>query len=143
MLEYRSAPTADIPALTLYAILRLRVDVFVVEQECAYPELDGRDVEPTAVQLWAEDAGEVAATLRLLTDGADRRIGRVATAASARGHGVAAELMRRALAQCEGSVVRLDAQAHLAHWYARFGFEPDGPEFDEDGIPHVPMIRTA
>ncbi|WP_203135776.1 GNAT family N-acetyltransferase [Microbacterium sp. JZ31] len=143
MLEYRSAPTADLPPLVLYAILRLRVDVFVVEQECAYPELDGRDVEPTAVQLWAEDAGDVVATLRLLTDGPDRRIGRVATAASARGRGLAAELMRRALTQCGASTVRLDAQSHLAHWYARFGFAPEGPEFLEDGIPHVPMIRTA
>ncbi|WP_309068264.1 GNAT family N-acetyltransferase [Microbacterium sp.] len=143
MTDYRSAHTADIPPLVLYAILRLRVDVFVVEQECAYPELDGRDIEPTAVQLWAEEAGEVIATLRLLTDGPDRRIGRVATAARARGRGVAADLMQRALAECEGAVVRLDAQAHLAGWYARFGFAPDGPEFLEDGIPHVPMIRVA
>lgn len=143
MLEYHSARTADLPALTLYAILRLRVDVFVVEQECAYPELDGRDVEPTAIQFWATDGTEVAATLRLLTDGPDRRIGRVATAVSARGKGVAAELMRRALDLCEGQTVRLDAQAHLAGWYARFGFATDGPEFLEDGIPHVPMIRTA
>ncbi|WP_345752918.1 GNAT family N-acetyltransferase [Microbacterium rhizophilus] len=143
MIEYRSARTAGIPPLVLYAILRLRVDVFVVEQQCAYPELDGRDVEPTAVQLWAEDRDEVVATLRLLTDGPDRRIGRVATAAGARGRGVAAELMRRALEQSEGQTVRLDAQAHLAGWYARFGFAADGPEFTEDGIPHVPMIRRA
>jgi ElaA protein len=143
VLEYRAALTADIPPLVLYAILRLRVDVFVVEQECPYPELDGRDVEPGAVQLWAAEAGEVLATLRLLQDGDARRIGRVATAQAARGRGLAAELMRRALERCEGQVVRLDAQSHLAGWYARFGFSPDGPEFVEDGIPHTPMIRTA
>lgn len=143
MLEYHAAATADLSPLTLYAILRLRVDVFVVEQECAYPELDGRDVEPTAVQLWATDGDDVVATLRLLTDGPDRRIGRVATGASARGRGVAAELMRRALDRCGGQTVRLDAQSHLAGWYARFGFAPDGDEFLEDGIPHTPMIRTV
>lgn len=147
MIDYHAAPTADLPPLTLYAILRLRVDVFVVEQECAYPELDGRDAEPTAVQLWAQEDGEVLATLRVLHDpegrGEDRRIGRVATAASARGRGLAGELMRRALAMCEGRTVRLDAQAHLAGWYGRFGFAADGPEFLEDGIPHVPMIRRA
>lgn len=141
MTEYRSAPTAELSPLELYAILRLRVDVFVVEQECAYPELDGRDVEPAAIQYWATDDGEVVATLRLLTDGPDRRIGRVATAVAARGRGIAADLMRGALAACEGQTVRLDAQSHLAHWYARFGFAPDGEEFVEDGIPHTPMIR--
>ncbi|MER7798074.1 GNAT family N-acetyltransferase [Microbacterium sp. NPDC096154] len=147
MIDYRSAPTSDIPPLVLYAILRLRVDVFVVEQECPYPELDGRDVEPTAVQLWALEEDDVVATLRVLHDpqgrGDDRRIGRVATASRARGRGLAAELMRRALTLCEGRTVRLDAQSHLATWYARFGFEVEGPEFIEDGIPHVPMVRSA
>ena len=143
MIEYRSAPTAELSPLELYAILRLRVDVFVVEQECPYPELDGRDVEPGTIQFWAAEGDDVVATLRLLTDGPDRRIGRVATSVAARGRGVAAELMRGALAASEGQTVRLDAQSHLAHWYARFGFAPDGPEFVEDGIPHVPMIRRA
>lgn len=143
MPTFHSAPLAEVPSPTLYDILRLRVDVFVVEQECAYPELDGRDAEPTTRLMWAEEDGAVLATVRLLHDADDRRIGRVATAASARGRGLAAELMRRALAECEGRTVRLDAQAHLAGWYAAFGFAADGPEFLEDGIPHVPMVRAA
>ncbi|WNB84820.1 GNAT family N-acetyltransferase [Cellulomonas sp. ATA003] len=132
--------------LTLYAILRLRVDVFVVEQACAYPELDGRDVEPDAELFWVSDGPDVLATLRLLhdADGA-LRIGRVATAATARSRGVAAQLMRAALGRCgeidPAAPVVLDAQAHLAHWYARFGFAVAGDGFDEDGIPHVPMRR--
>lgn len=146
MPTFHAAALSDIPTLTLYQILRLRVDVFVVEQECPYPELDGRDVEPTAQLLWAEEDGAVIATLRLLYDpegrGGDRRIGRVATAAPARGRGVAAELMRRALAECGGCTVRLDAQAHLSAWYAGFGFAVDGPEYLEDGIPHVPMLSA-
>jgi ElaA protein len=127
----------------LYQLLRLRVDVFVVEQDCPYPELDGRDLEPSALQLWAEDGSEVLATLRLLTDPGDvARIGRVATARSARHAGLAARLMERALDLAVGRRVVLDAQSYLEGWYARFGFVRSGPEFLEDGIPHVPMERT-
>ncbi|MBY0689918.1 GNAT family N-acetyltransferase [Microbacterium marinilacus] len=158
MTSIHAAPVSEIPPLTLYEILRLRVDVFVVEQECPYPELDGRDVEPTALHLWATDGDRVVATVRLLHDpegrGEDRRIGRVATAPDARGRGVAGELMRRALELCAdrpaddtaapaARTVRLDAQSHLSGWYGRFGFTTDGPEFLEDGIPHVPMVRTV
>lgn len=140
-----------LPALdarTLYAILRLRVDVFVVEQAAAYADLDGRDLEPGTELHWAADRPDVVATLRLLRDpdGA-LRIGRVATSARVRSLGVASELMRRALARCTeldpAAPVVLDAQSHLAGWYGRFGFVVDGEEFDEDGIPHVPMRRPA
>jgi ElaA protein len=144
---YRS-DIRGIDPLTLYAILRLRVDVFVVEQSCPYPELDGRDVEPGAELFWAVDGPHVLATLRLLreADGA-LRVGRVATAGAARSLGVASQLMRVALERCveldPSAPVVLDAQAHLARWYARFGFDVTGAEFEEDGIPHVPMRRRA
>src|SRR3954466_4799387 len=85
---------AHFAALTpfeLYGLCRLRVDVFVVEQECPYPELDGRDTEPTTEHLWYEVDGTVAATIRVLDDGATRAIGRVATAAGHRGRGLAAK----------------------------------------------------
>jgi ElaA protein len=140
----REAALADLPPAVLYGLLRLRVDVFVVEQECAYPELDGRDLEPTCVHVWAEVDGAPVATLRVLRDADGRgRIGRVATAREFRGAGVAARLMERALELLEGSDVVLDAQAHLQDWYARFGFVPQGDVFSEDGIPHVTMVRTA
>ncbi|WP_029150755.1 GNAT family N-acetyltransferase [Microbacterium indicum] len=141
--EVRVAPLADVPPTTLYDILRLRVDVFVVEQECAYPELDGRDVEPEARLLWVADEEGVAATARFLRDGDDARIGRVATAARARGRGLAGVLIRSAVDLAGGRTIRLDAQAHLEGWYASFGFAASGPQFLEDGIPHVPMIRAA
>lgn len=141
----RDAPLADLDPATLYAILRLRTDVFVVEQECPYPELDGRDLEPSARQLWIDGPdGTVAATLRLLRDAnGDARIGRVATAVDARGAGLAAQLMTRAIELAGDAEIVLDAQSHLTSWYARFGFAPDGDEFVEDGIPHTPMRRTA
>ena len=139
----RTARFAELTPYEVYALCRLRVDVFVVEQECPYPELDGRDVEPATLHLWAEVDGEVAATIRVLDDGATRAIGRVATARAHRGLGLAAQLVERGIALCEGHPVTLGAQAHLEGWYERFGFRRSGPGYDEDGIPHVPMRREA
>jgi predicted GNAT family N-acyltransferase len=140
-LRLRQARFADLTPFEVYRLCRLRVDVFVVEQECPYPELDGRDVEPATVHLWFESDGEVAATIRVLDDGATRAIGRVATAATARGQGLAARLIEQGIALCEGFPVTLGAQAHLEGWYERFGFRRSGPGYVEDGIPHVPMRR--
>lgn len=136
----------------LYRILWLRVGVFVVEQEAAYPEIDGRDIEPDAELLWIErdgidGGGEVVATLRVLRDPDGLRIGRVATAAHARGAGLAADLMRAAVARCAeidpALPIRLDAQMQLEGWYARFGFARSGEPYREDGIPHIPMRREG
>ncbi len=142
MSEVREGRVAELDPTTLYRILQLRTDVFVVEQQCPYPELDGRDLEPSARQVWIERDGAVLATLRLLVDpdGA-LRIGRVATAKAARGEGLAAALMRRALELAGTGEVVLDAQTYLSDWYARFGFIRDGADFVEDGIAHVPMRR--
>jgi ElaA protein len=138
MSQVRVARFNELDAPTLYALLRLRVDVFVVEQACPYPELDGRDTEPQTQHLWVQDAGTVVAYLRVLEDPAASRIGRVCVALEARGQGVAERLMQEALVRTTGPVV-LDAQSHLANWYARLGFLVDGARFVEDGIPHVPM----
>ena len=140
----RDAATADLDASTLYRILALRVDVFVVEQQCPYPELDGRDLEPGTRQLWIADGDGVLATLRLLRDASgEARIGRVATTPSARGAGLAEQLMRRAIELAESREIVLDAQAYLVDWYARFGFEVAGAEYLDDGIAHVPMRRPV
>ena len=138
-----TATFADLDTETLYALLKLRVDVFVVEQECPYPELDGRDAEPGTRHVWLDEDGEVVAYLRILldADGVDR-IGRVCTAKTARGGGRAGALMRAALDAIGDRPCVLDAQSYLADWYASFGFTPDGPEFIDDGIPHIPMRRV-
>ena len=137
----RRARFAELTPFELYGLCRLRVDVFVVEQECPYPELDGRDAEPTTVHVWFEEDGAVLATIRVLDDGDTRAIGRVATAASARGRGLAARLMEEGIALCGNVPVTLGAQAYLEGWYERFGFRRSGPGYVEDGIPHVPMRR--
>ena len=137
----RRARFAELTPFEVYALCRLRVDVFVVEQQCPYPELDGRDVEPTTVHLWHEVDGAVAATIRVLDDGDSRAIGRVATAAGFRGRGLAAALMAAGIEVCGDVPITLGAQAHLEGWYAQFGFRRSGPGYVEDGIPHVPMRR--
>lgn len=134
-------PFADLAAEQFHRILRLRIDVFVVEQACIYPELDGRDIEAGTRHLWFEFAdGTIGCYLRVLDDGDARRIGRVVTVPAHRGHGLAATLVDAAVERTTGPWV-LDAQSHLADWYVERGFSLAGDEFVEDGIPHVPMRR--
>ncbi|WP_292814925.1 hypothetical protein [Microbacterium sp.] len=115
---YADAPVSDIDPVVLYRMLQLRVEVFVVEQGAAYPELDGRDIEPGARMVWAQVGDEVVATLRVLQDAAGLRIGRVVAAGSVRGTPVASDLMRRGLEVCAQidptASIALDAQSeHL------------------------------
>ena len=141
-IEFRSASFVDLSTRTLYDLLRLRVDVFVVEQECAYPELDGRDVEPGTRHLWLARGGEPVAYLRILAqpEGVER-IGRVLVAKHARGEGLARRLIDEALTVIGNRPCVLHAQAHLTEFYAGHGFAVTGPEYLDDGIMHVPMRR--
>jgi len=137
----------DLPPRTAYDVWRLRQQVFVVEQDCPYPDLDGRDLEPaTRHVVLLEDAHEresVIGTLRVLDDGGWARIGRVVVAPAARGRGLAARLMDEAMGECGDREVRLDAQTGLTAFYEGYGFAVTGPAFDEDGVMHVPMRRPA
>jgi ElaA protein len=144
---------AELDAATLYALLRLRVDVFVVEQACPYPELDGRDLEPTTRHLWLAEAStptssanpaEPLAYLRVLAEAdGTARIGRVCTAVNGRGRGLSRRLMTAALQRVGERPCVLDAQSYLVDFYRSFGFIDAGPEFLEDGIPHIPMRRDG
>lgn len=131
----------DLDARAAYTLWRLRQQVFVVEQASPYPDLDGRDLEPATRHVLAHDGDELVGCLRLLDDGTHARIGRVVVAASARGRGLARDLMDAAMAEVGGREVRLDAQTGLTAFYASYGFEVSGPEFVEDGVAHVPMVR--
>lgn len=138
------AAFAGLSTHTLYALLKLRVDVFVVEQKCAYPELDGRDTEPGTRHIWLETDGTPVAYLRVLSEpGGTARIGRVVVAAAHRGAGLGSRLMAAAMSEVGDRDAVLDAQKEAAALYRRFGFEVIGPEFVEDGIPHLPMRRTT
>jgi ElaA protein len=137
--------SADLEPAMIYALLRLRVEVLVVEQACPYQELDGRDLDATTRHYWLAPDGAIAqpqATLRLLEpDEGQFRIGRICVVRHARGKGGARRLLEAALAEVGDKPCVLDAQSHLAQLYTGFGFVQDGAEFVEDGIPHVPMRR--
>jgi ElaA protein len=128
----------------LYAIIALREQVFVVEQRCVYLDADG--VDPQCRHLWATDGGEIVAYLRLIPPGvkySEAAIGRVIIAQRMRGTGLGRELMRRGLAATGAVPVRLGAQAHLEKFYADLGFRRVSDVYDEDGIPHVEMLRET
>lgn len=136
----------DLSLQQVYAIFAAREAVFVVEQACAYQELDGLDAEAQHLVAWAGD--EVAAYLRVPAPGvrfAEPSIGRVLTAAGFRRNGLARELMTRALAQVDvlyaGQAVRISAQTYLEEFYGAFGFVPVSEMYLEDGIPHIEMLR--
>lgn len=132
----------DLDVRTAYDIWRLRQDVFIIEQACPYPDLDGRDLEPGTRHVVLREAEGLLGCARVLDDGRVWRIGRVVLARSARGRGLANGLMEATLQVCRGRDVVLDAQSPLAGWYATFGFIVSGPEFLDDGIPHLPMRRV-
>jgi ElaA protein len=139
----RCAAFAGLSTTELYRLLQLRCEVFIVEQRSPYPDVDGRDAEPGTRHLWVQDGERVLSALRVVQDGEERSIGRVVTARDARGRGLSARLVREALTLCAGHAVDIGAQTYLEGWYGRFGFVRTGPDYDEDGVMHLPMRRDA
>ena len=137
----------EFSAAELYELLKLRVDVFVVEQNCAYPELDGND--PDCLHLRLLDQGSLLASARLWRPSPEQRprIGRVAVSPAHRGRRLGEALMREAIAECEKAYpnedIELSAQSHLQTFYASLGFAPGSDGYLEDVIPHVDMVRAA
>ncbi len=134
----------------LYQLLRLRVDVFVVEQTCPYPELDGKDQLEEVYQLLGYKDNQLIACARLLEKGISfetASIGRVATNLNHRGNGLGHQLIQTALEYCIqlwGDVdITIGAQSHLEHYYEKHGFEKISEEYLEDDIPHIDMIRRV
>jgi len=140
------AHLAEIAPRTLYLLVKLRQDVFTMEQKATDPDLDGRDLEETTTLLWIEQDGEPAAHARLLDEGdGTLRIGRLAVRARSRRDGLGGLIMRAALDLgreiAPAAEVHIDAQAYLEQWYRGLGFETVGPVFMEAGIEHVAMVR--
>ena len=141
----------DLDAATLHDVLALRSAVFVVEQDCAYQDIDGLDLADGTRHVMGRApwiGGGIAAYARVLAPDGDHptpRIGRVIVSGAARGRQLGRQLMERALATCEehwpGGPVELGAQAHLTGFYGSLGFESVGAPYDEDGIPHQWMRR--
>jgi ElaA protein len=153
---WRCLPWSELDRNTLYALLRLRSEVFVVEQDCAYQDLDDKDEQ--SLHCWLERSaapaakgGQVLAYTRLLPAGVSYKgevsIGRVVTAMDVRRGGWGKALMRRSLdevhAAWPGVPIRISAQQYLEAFYSDFAFTTQGASYLEDGIPHVAMTRPA
>ena len=153
-----AAPLGQLAALDVHQLYKLRVDVFVHEQRCPYAEIDATDADPQTVHLlaWDTDSHELLGTARVfpaaptdaaLADATGAQIGRFALAPAARGTGLGRELLQAAVDLGErmhpGKPLYLEAQAGLVDYYASFGFTPVGELFDDEGVPHQPMLRPA
>jgi len=151
-LQWRCLPFAALSADTLYRLLRLRSEVFVVEQNCVFLDMDGLDAQCLHVLsevVDQEGTVHMHASTRLVPPGlafAEASIGRVVTAPAARGGGIGHTLMAESVRLLERlwgpQPIRIGAQAHLEAFYNRHGFVSDNKPYVEDGIPHIEMIRA-
>lgn len=157
VLDWQWTAFADLRNADLYALLQLRSAVFVVEQNCAFQDLDGFDAQAMHLLGFAagSSAGSVTQPPQLLAYArcfpagvkfAEASIGRVLTAPDARGTGLGHALMARAIqalcTQWGAQPIRIGAQAHLFNFYATHGFVDQGRPYLEDGIAHLEMLRT-
>jgi ElaA protein len=152
-LTWRCAPYHELALDELYALLQLRQRVFVVEQTCPFLDADGADDRAWHLLGWTRDGDGrplLGAYARLFVPGAmyvEASIGRVVTHPAVRRSGMGRALMREAIARvaalAPGAPVRIGAQRYLERFYESLGFAIAGPEYDEDGIPHVEMLREA
>ncbi len=141
---------AELTLDELYALLRLRNEVFIVEQDCPFPDLDGKDQLCHHLMGFSEESGTLVACTRIVPPGVMydlASIGRVATSLDVRRYGVGRELMQRSIAIVEkmyGLVpIRIGAQLYLKNFYESFGFRESGESYLEDGIKHIYMIRDV
>ena len=147
MIRWQWCVLDQLTVVQLHAVFAAREAVFVVEQACAYQELDGWDLDAEHLIGWEQ--AQVAAYLRVLAPAvrfAEPSIGRILTAKAHRGTGLGRELVSRGLAHLDAkypsSDVRISAQAYLERFYRSFGFVADSEPYPEDGIPHIEMLRA-
>lgn len=138
----------ELSAYELYEILRLRSEVFVVEQNCVFLDQDNKDQQCHHVLLFADD--QLAAYCRLVPAGvsySEVSIGRVVSSSAFRGSGLGRKVMQLAIQSCEDlfgkADIRIGAQTYALPFYASLGFVEDGEPYDEDGIEHIEMVRKA
>lgn len=150
MINWQLLTFRELSCEQLYTLLKLRVDVFVVEQNCPYPELDNLDQTPELRHLLGYQDDTLVAYARLLPAGLTHdtpSIGRVIVAEQARGQQLGDELLEQAIDATEqlwpGQAITIAAQNHLLSFYQSAGFQPQGEVFLEDGIPHITMQREA
>lgn len=138
----------ELTTIELYEILRVRAEVFVVEQTCVYQDLDEKDKK--AYHLFCENNGEIVAYLRILDKGVsypEISIGRVLTRETNRRTGLAREMMQKAISFVEEELsemqIRISAQLYLKRFYESLGFLITSEVYLEDDIEHIEMVRRA
>lgn len=149
MLRWCVKRFAELSADELFGIFKLRQDVFILEQDCIYPDID--ELDKASLHIYAlEDDGSVVACTRLVSPGLkyeEPSIGRVVVAASHRKEGLGRVLMQHSITQSEQVFPKLNnrigAQLYLRDFYASLGYQQVSEEYDEDGIPHIDMLRLS
>lgn len=144
-MQFQFKHFSELTSDELYDMLQLRAEIFVVEQNCVYNDLDGRDKE--AVHQLLKKDGQLVAYSRLLKPGsrfADYSIGRVLVKETARSTGLGIQMMQEAKAfiqkTWQADKIRISAQKYLRKFYENLGFVVVGDEYLEDGIPHFEML---
>jgi len=147
--NWQCATIGELSASQMHAILKARCDVFIVEQNCVFPDIDDNDLFAHHLVAWTEN-NQLAAYLRILPPNStfiEPSLGRVLSAPAFRGTGIGRQLINQGLKQLEARYpdlpVRIGAQSYLIQFYGSFGFEIASDEYLEDGIAHVEMVRAV
>ncbi|MFE7083559.1 GNAT family N-acetyltransferase [Priestia megaterium] len=147
-MSWRLKKFDDLTNIELYKLLKERTLVFVVEQNCPYLEVDGKD--PFSYHLFKEDNGEIVAYLRIVPAGVvyqEISIGRVFVKKEYRGQGIADELLKKGLDfirnELKETTVKIQAQDYLRKFYSSFGFQAISGTYLEDNIPHIHMLLST
>lgn len=146
MIRFECRPFEELTPHQLYAILHLRNEVFVVEQNCVFQDADHKDQGSRHLMAWSGDT--LAGYTRLLPQGLayeEMSIGRVVTSPLFRRTGIGKTLMEESIRQCHAlfgnGAIKIGAQSYLKNFYGSFGFVQTGEAYMEDGIPHIHMIK--
>ncbi len=147
-LQWHSKQFQELSNLQLYEILKLRVDIFVVEQNCPYPELDKKDTHIETYHLTAHHNSVLIAYARLLPPGLsypEISIGRFAVKETTRRKGIGSMLMKKCLEETDeiwpANNIKISAQEYLKEFYEKFGFVKISDSYLEDNIPHIAMLK--
>ena len=146
--QFKTIPFSGLSSEELYSLLQLRAEVFIVEQECIYQDVDGLDQE--ALHICGFSGSELVAYSRVLAPGVKYpgcSIGRVVTRQKVRKTGIGKNLLREAIACCHKewptAEISLSAQEYLEEFYKSYGFETESSAYMEDGIPHIKMTKKS
>lgn len=146
MLEFYWKRFEELSAIDIFDMFKARQDIFIIEQNCIYPDID--DLDKNSWHLLARENNELVAYLRVVFPGYkydELSIGRVLTVEKYRGQGVGYKLVAEAINNIKQidveTSIRISAQYHLQKFYGSFGFKADSEPYDEDGIPHIEMYK--